>query len=184
MNITMKRIFLLVFLSLFICNFVLAASTADVTVKVTVRFLSVTVDVAEYNFGFMDTGEVKVAESAITVTNNSNCGVDFQLKLTNPPGWTAVQSGIPGEDRYMLSGIFRNNQPASGDYLDNEDAISTNFVSASGATFAKDGDPDSEKGFDVAKNTTRKLWLRFFAPSSTAIGTEQLIRVSVKVIGI
>lgn len=178
----MRKVFLVVFFSLFICSVAFAASTADITVRVTVRFLSVSVDMAEYDFGFMDAGEVKLATSAITAKNESNCAVNFSLKLTNPGGWTAVSEGIPVEDKYMLSAIFRTSSPISGDYGDN-DAMTINFVVATETQFAKTGDAEGEKGYNVAADATRKLWLRFYAPSATIVKTQQLIPITVKAVG-
>lgn len=183
----MRKIFLVVVFSLFICSMV-HTSTADITVKVTVRFLSVSVDAPEYDFGFMDVGEVKLATSAITAKNESNCAVSFQLKLTNPPNptppppdiWTAISAGAPLVDQYKLSAIFRNLLPAISDYVDNEDSVSDGFVTASGTVFAKNVDGEGEKGYNVTVDATRKLWLRFYAPSGTNVKTQQLIPITVK----
>lgn len=185
----MRKAFLAVLFSLFIYNSAYSASTADITVKVTVRFLSVSiVDSAEYSFGVLDVGDVAVATSQIVVKNESNCAVSFQLKLTNPAGWTAISVGTPpgeppGVDQYMLSGIFRNSLPVEGDFVDNEDAMTINFVLATGEKFAKNDDAEGEKGYNVVKDTTRNLWLRFYAPSGTNVKDQQLIPVTVKAVG-
>ena len=157
-----------------------AAQTADITVTVTCRMLSVGVSPSSYAFGAVNESSETVASSEITVTNNGNVTEDLEVKLTDPGGWTALQSGTPGEDQYILGAIFRTSAPTTDDYDDSEDMLSTSYVESTTAIFAKDGDSDDQKGFNVAASGTRNLWFYFFAPSATTVATQQSITVTVR----
>lgn len=168
------------FLGLCMADLVFAAQTADITVTVTCRKLSVSVSPSAYAFGTVNEGSETVATSAITVTNDGNVNEDYEAKLTNPGGWTAIQAGTPGVDQYILGAIFKTNAPTTGNYDDNEDMLSTSYVEATALIFALDADPDAQKGFNVAASATRNLWFYFFAPSSTTVGTQQSITVTLR----
>ena len=157
-----------------------AAQTADITVTVTVRKLSVSVGSATFAFGSVNESSQTVASAAVAVTSDGNVTEDFELKLTNPIGWTAVQSGTPNTDQYLLGSIFRTASPAAGDFTDSQDTLSTTFVTSSTTVFAKDADANSQKGFSVATSGARNLWFLFFAPSYSTIGTQQSIVVTVR----
>ena len=158
---------------------VYAAQTADITVTVTCRMLSVGVSPGSYAFGAVNEGSDTVASSAITVTNNGNVAETYQVKLTAVAGWTAVQTGTPGANQYMLSAVFHTTgtPPIAGDFADN-DALSTSYATSSDTAFAQDDTPP-ETGAGVAATNTRSLWFKFYAPSSTTVGTEQSITVTI-----
>lgn len=169
-----------VFLSLSIVDLISAASTADITVTVTCRNLSVGVSPGSYAFGTVNEGSETVASTAITVTNDGNVNEDFEAKLTVVAGWTAVQSGTPSTDQYILGAMFKSTAPATTDYDDAEDMISTSYVEASATVFALDAGAVGEKGYSVAAAGTRNLWFYFFAPSATTVGTQQSITVTLR----
>ena len=156
-----------------------AAQTADITVTVTCRMLSVSVSPSSYAFGTVNEGSDTVSTSSITVTNNGNAAETYQIKLTAVSGWTAVQTGTPGADEYMLSAIFHTTgtPPIVGDFADN-DALSTSYGTCSATVFAQDDTPP-ETGASVSATDTRNLWFKFYAPSSTTVGTEQSITVTI-----
>ncbi len=155
-----------------------AAQTADITVTVTCRKLSVGVSPTSYAFGTVNEGTTTVAASAIVVTNDGNVAETYQIKLTNPGGWTAIQAGTPGTDQYMLSAIFHGaTAPLTGDFADN-DALGTAYVTCSATVFAKDTSPP-ETGVGVAAGAERRLWFRFVAPSYSTVGTPQSITVTI-----
>jgi len=164
--------------SLAIVDVVSAASTADVVISVTCRKLSVGVSVGTSAFGTVNEGSETVASSANGVNNDGNVTEDFELKLTAVAGWTALQAGTPGTDEYILGAIFKFAAPTTADYDDSEDMLSTGYVEATTAIFAKDGDVVGEKGYSVAASGNRNLWFYFFAPSATTVGTQQLITVT------
>lgn len=163
-----------------VAEIVNAAQTADITVTVTCRKLSVGVSPGLYGFGPVNEGSETVASTAITVTNDGNVNEDFEAKLTVVAGWTAIQSGTPSVDEYILGAMFKSTAPATTDYDDSEDMLSTSFVEASALIFALDAGAAGEKGYNVAATGTRNLWFYFFAPSSTSVGTEQSITVTLR----
>ena len=161
-------------------DIVSAAQTADITVTVTCRKLSVGVSPNTYAFGTVNEGSETVAATAITVTNDGNVNEDFEAKLTNPTGWTAIQSLTPGTDQYILGAMFKAIAPVVADYDDAEDMLSTTYVEASILIFALDAGAIGEKGYSVAAAATRNLWLYFYAPSATTVGTQQSITVTLR----
>lgn len=164
---------------LLLAGTVYAASTADITVTVTVRHLSVSVAPSSYAFGLVEAGSQTVASSAIVVTNDGNAAEDFGLKLTNPAVWTAVQSGTPGQDEFKLGAIYGTAAPGAGDYTDSEDFLSTSNVVPDADKFAVNASGAGEKGYNVAKTDSRNLWFFFYAPSSTTEGTDKSITTTV-----
>lgn len=178
-----KIIFVLVvigFLGLFMANLANAADTANITVTVTCRKLSVGVSPGSYAFGTVNEASNTIATSSITVTNDGNGAETYQIKLTAVAGWTAIQTGTPTTDQYMLSAIFHTTTPAApivGDFADN-DALSTTYATSSVTVLAQDTTP-TETGLSVAALATRNLWFKFYAPSTTTVGTEQSITVTI-----
>lgn len=146
-----------------------AATTADINVTVTISNVSVTAT-GTYAFGTVVTSSSTISGTAITVTNNGNVAETFSLKLTNPASWTAV-STVPGAEEYRLSAMFNTDGLGTwgaAHYL------TTSSVASSVTQFAGD-----ERGDAVAAAATRSLWLKFQAPSSTAVTTQQTIVVTV-----
>jgi len=168
-------------LGLAMVDLVSAASTADITVTVTCRKLSVGVTPSSYAFGLVDVISETVATTSIGVSNDGNVSEDFKLKLTDPVGWTALQAGTPGTDQYILGAIFMTAAPVAADYIDSEDMLSTDYAEASTTVFAKNTvEPEGEKGYSVLASEARKLWFYFYAPALTTVGTEQSITVTVE----
>lgn len=180
----MRKIILALIVTGFLCfamaDLADALQTADITVTVTCRNLSVGVSPSGYDFLTVNEGSETVATSAIVVTNNGNGSEDFEAKLTAVAGWTAIQAGVPGVDQYILGAIFKTAAPTTANYDDSEDMLSTSYVEASALIFALDGDTEIQKGFNVAAAATRNLWFYFYAPSTTTVGTPQLITVTVR----
>jgi hypothetical protein len=167
------------FLGLCMADLADAAQTADITVTVTCRMLSVGVSPTSYAFGTVNEGSNTLATSSITVTNNGNATETYQIKLTAVAGWTAIQTGTPTTDQYMLSAIFHDTgtAPIVGDFADN-DALSTTYATSSVTVFAQDVTPP-QTGVSVAAAATRNLWFKFYAPSATTVGTQQSITVTI-----
>jgi len=140
--------------------------------------LSISVLPTSYDFGSVLEGSTTLTTSTIVVTNNGNVIETYQLKLTNPTGWTAVQTGAPGVDQYMLSAIFHGaTAPVTGDFADN-DALRTTYQTCSATVFAKDTTPP-ETGVCVEVGGERRLWFRLVAPSYSNVGTQQSITVTI-----
>jgi len=154
-----------------------AADTADITVYVKIQTLSVAVNPATYDFQTMTAGQVAVAVSSITVTNDGNVNERFSLQIPSKPNetWTSVTEGTVDAEEYRLSAVFRSGAPLSGDY-GLEDSFGYQITRTASATvLAKDTDGDTVKGFDVGQGNDRALWFKFEAPSATDITTQQSI---------
>ena len=156
---------------------VYAAQTADITLTVTIRYISVSVSPNSYNFGMVDQGTYTIANSAIEVENDGNDTEDFRLQVTTSPGvWTIVEAaGDPANEQYKLMALFNTNQPIAGNYADNADVVESSGTKDCGSTYFS----GTETGDDVAASGTVNLWLRFGAPGTTAVRTMQTITVQV-----
>ena len=160
-----------------------AAQTADITITVTVRYISVAVSPNTYDFGFVDPGTYTVASSAITVTNDGNDTEDFKLQITtSPSAWTVEETDAdPGSEEYKLLALFNSSQPTSSDITGDVSGEGTDdivFESAQkdcdSTNFAGDQDGD-----DVPASGSVSLWFEFGAPSSTSTTTQQSMVVTV-----
>lgn len=151
-----------------------AAPTDTVAVRVTVTAsISVNITETELLLGSVAAGSTTVSAAGVTVTNNgSGINETYSLSLTNPSGWTASQTA-PGAETYVLNSAF----DADGTgitWLETNHALSTTPVACSATKFAAD-----QTGLNVPYNSARKLWFQFKAPTSTSVGTQQSITVTV-----
>lgn len=149
-----------------------AANPATITVTVTIQNLSVSAS-GPIAFGTVTAGSQTVSSGASTVTNDGNSPETFWLSLTDPGGWTAVQSA-PGAEEYALLAKFNSGAPGAGTFTYVDHALSTVSTASSGSKFAGD-----ETGLSVAAAATRSLWFRFNAPTSTVVTAQQTITVTV-----
>jgi len=158
-----------------------AGDTADITVYVKIQKFSVAVAPTSYDFGTLTAGQEAVASSYIAVTNDGNVTERFSLQIPSEPNetWTSVTSGTVDAEEYRLFAVFKDTAPVSGDYgLEDSFAVGVTRT-ATTDDLAKNGNPDAEKGFNVAQDDWRKLWFKFEAPSSTDITTIQSITARV-----
>jgi len=151
---------------------VIASNPATITVTVTIQNVSVSAS-GPIAFGTVASGSATVAAGAATLTNDGNVAETYSLNLTNPAGWTAVQAA-PGAEEYVLSAKFNVAAPTSGSFTYADHALTTTPVTCTGTRFAGD-----QTGVSVAASATRNLWLKFEAPSSTSVTTQQSITVTV-----
>lgn len=149
-----------------------AANPANINVTVTIQNLSVAAS-GPIAFGTVTAGSVTVSTDSSLVTNDGNSAETFSLNLSNPAGWTAVQAA-PGVDEYALSAQFNSSQPLAGSFAYADHALSTSSVASSGTKFAGD-----QTGLSVAAAADRYLWLKFEAPSSSTVFTQQTIVVTI-----
>lgn len=150
----------------------LAANPANINATVTIQNLSVNAT-GPMGFGTVVAGSATVSTAASTVTNDGNVTETYSLNLTNPGGWTAVQA-TPADEQYCLSARFNTTQPASGTFTYADHALSTTSTACSATEFAGD-----QTGLSVPATQTRSLWLKFEAPSSTTVTTQQTIVVTI-----
>jgi hypothetical protein len=148
-----------------------AANPATINVTVTIQNLSVSTS-GPIAFGVVVASSTTVNATASTVTNDGNVAETYDLKLTDPGGWTAVVAA-PGAEEYCLSAQFNSTEPTAVSF-DGDHDLSTSDQTSSATIFAGD-----ETGLSVAASATRSLWLKFEAPTSTAVTSEQTIVVTV-----
>jgi hypothetical protein len=149
-----------------------AANPATIDVTVTIQNLSVSAS-GPIAFGNVTAASVTVSTDSSHVTNDGNIAETYSLNLTNPGGWTAVQAS-PGVDEYCLSAQFNASQPLAGSFSYANHALSTGSTACSGTKFAGD-----QTGLAVAATAARYLWLKFEAPSTSTVFTQQTIVVTV-----
>lgn len=170
------------FLSLCMADLADAAETADITVTVTCRSLGVTVSPSSWALGLVEANSEAVKSAAIVVTNSGNASETYQLKLTDPTVWAAVQTDAAlAAEKYQLGAIFQTTAtaaPVAVDYVDSADFVSTAYVTCTASVFAK----TTGNGVNVAASGALDLWLYFRAPVSTAETAEKSITVTVKAI--
>jgi hypothetical protein len=178
----LAKLFLVICL-VFVASGVYAyTQTQNITVKVIIQKLSVSVSPSEYDFGGMTENSSEVATSSITVTNDGNYTEKFKMDFPSgePNGtWNSVTASAPGAEEYRLSAIFKDVAPVTDDYLASDSFCDGCARTATTTDLARDGDADSVKGLNVSATQTRGLWFKFEAPSTTAITTQQSITTSI-----
>jgi hypothetical protein len=173
-NVTSRVIFLS--LSLILLAFAIstaeAANPATITVTVTIQNLSVSTT-GPVAFGTVVASSATVATDSSRVINSGNVAETYSLNLTDPSGWTAVQAA-PGSEQYALSARLNSTRPVVGDFTYANHALRTTPDACTVTKFAGD-----QTGVSVAAGAARNLWLKFEAPVSTSVTTEQTIVVTV-----
>jgi hypothetical protein len=149
-----------------------AANPATINVTVTIQNLSVSAS-GPIAFGMVTASSATVATDSSNVVNDGNLTETYSLNLTNPSGWTAVQAA-PGAEQYCLSAQFNSTRPGSGAFTYTDHALSTSPVACTASRFAGD-----QTGVSVTMNQARRLWLKFEAPTSTTVTTQQTIVVTI-----
>lgn len=149
-----------------------AATQATINVTVTIQNVSVTAT-GPLAFGTVTAGSVTVSSDSSHVINDGNGAETYSIDVANPAGWTAVQAA-PGVDEYCLSAQFNSAQPLAGSFSYANHALSTSSVASSGTKFAGD-----QTGLSVAASAARYLWLKFEAPSTSTVFTQQTMVVTI-----
>ena len=146
------------------------------------QILSISINPKLWNIGSTEVNKTVTMSSAnkITVTNDGTGQETFELKLINPPEWTA--STAPGPETYVLSGLFCNSNdvPQSSDFnqdASNEDVITTASKKATNTIFAFS--QSAANGVSVPTGVSRSLYLQFKSPTITDETREQDISVIV-----
>lgn len=165
----MKAVGVLLFLT-FCTSAVYAANPATVSVTVTIQNLSISTT-GPVAYGTLLVSSTTVSTDSSHVINDGNVTETYDLKLTDPAGWTAV-SGAPGAEQYRLSAQFNATQPTAGSFGADHDLTTTDQTS-SATIFAGD-----QTGLSVAASAALYLWFKFEAPTSTTVTTQQSITVT------
>jgi hypothetical protein len=149
-----------------------AANPATINVTVTIQNVSVSAS-GPIAFGTVASGSTTVSADSSEVTNDGNITETFSLDVTNPAGWTAVQA-VPGVDEYVLSAQFNDNIPTAVSFNYTDHALTTVSTASSASQFA-----GNQTGLSVPASAVRYLWLKFEAPASTTVFTQQTIVVTI-----
>lgn len=112
-----------------------AANPATINVTVTVQNLSVSAT-GPIAFGTVATASTTVSSDSSHVVNDGNVTETYDLKLTDPGGWTAT-SGAPGSETYRLSAQFNGSQPTAVSFGADHD-LTTSDQTCSATIFAGD----------------------------------------------
>ncbi len=148
-----------------------AANPATINVTVTIQSLSVAAS-GPLAFGVVTVSSTTVLDDSSHVANDGNVAETYAIKLTNPGGWTAT-ANAPGSETYRLSAQFNASKPTAVSF-DADNDLTTSDQTCSVTIFAGD-----QTGLSVAASAVRYLWLKFEAPTSTAVTTEQTIVVTI-----
>jgi hypothetical protein len=148
-------------------SLVQAANPATINVTVTIQNLSVSAT-GPIAFGTVVASSVTISSDSSHVVNDGNVTETYDLKLTDPAGWTAT-SGSPGSETYRLSAQFNSEQPTGVSFGADHD-LTTSDQTCSATIFAGD-----QTGLSVPATEARYLWFKFEAPTSTSVTTEQTI---------
>lgn len=155
-----------------------AASSANVTVTVTIQNLSVSLSDANWSIGTISASSVvdMTSSQKITVTNDGNVPENFTLRLTDPTGWTAGSTA--GAEIYVMKGLFvgTSDSVVTANF-GGDDVITTTPQTATTAVFNYAG--SSANGASVPPLGARALWLQFSAPTATSVDTSQSIVITV-----
>jgi hypothetical protein len=148
-----------------------AANPATINVTVTIQNLSVSAT-GPLAFGTVVASSSTVSTDSSHVVNDGNVAETYAIKLTNPGGWTATASA-PGSETYRLGAQFNASKPTAVSF-DADTYLTTSDQTCSATIFAGD-----QTGLSVAASAARYLWLKFEAPTSTSVTTEQTIVVTI-----
>ena len=148
-----------------------AANPATINVTVTIQNLSVSAS-GPIAFGMVTSASSTVSSGSSNVVNDGNTTETYSLNLTNPGGWPAVEAA-PSAEQYCLSAQFNVASPTGGSFTYANHALTTTPVVCTGTEFAGD-----QTGVSVPVSGARNLWLKFEAPASTSVTTEQTIVVT------
>ena len=136
--------------------------------------LGVTLSTDTLQFGSLSPGTTNVITSSITVTNTGNVTQKFLIYIDTPTIWVPT-TGSTTLDTFRLTGVFKNAQPVSADFSISNDVITGSTATATTTNFARDADPDTEKGFNVLPGTTRSLWFQIEMPPYSSTTADQVI---------
>lgn len=154
---------------------VLTINTAATVINTT--HLGAIVDLASFDFGTLQPGTTSVSTSSGSVTNTGNITERFLVRVSSSQDFI-ISTSSAGANQFRYSILFSTATPVSADFGTN-DAADTVNTAPTATVFARDGDGESVKGFNVAPGGTRFLWMRFEAPTSVSVNPQQNIFVTV-----
>ena len=151
-----------------------AWTMTDVTVTVEGVWVAIELT-GSINFGVRGLGEEVVSDTSLTIKNIGTIPLTLSLSLIDPSGWTSVQTD-PGDNTYVLNGMFNDNAPLGADFSEIQHALGVTPRKSSSIIFA-----GNQTGVYILPGESRSLWLEFRAPITTEITTEQTIKMIVSI---
>jgi hypothetical protein len=156
----------------------MAALTDTVVLTVTpVGNKSVSIDLANFDFGNLNLGTTGNLSSSATVTNDGNIVSTWGVRISAADGvWTA-DAAAAGADQYLLMALFNDSvtPPVSGDFTAANDNVTTAQVDASATAYA-----GNQSGLSVPVSGTRGLWFRLDMPTSSSVSTQRSFTVEIE----
>ena len=142
------------------------------------------------DFGSLNVDSDVVYTTAITTATNTsseNTVETYKVKIeeVGTHDWTIVQSNDPGTNEVTFGLVFRSTSssaPSASDFLLNEDYLTTTYDWCDSSHYAVNGDPNTEKGYEVdpTVEAKRRMWFLVRTPKATSTNSEFTARVYVQ----
>jgi hypothetical protein len=150
----------------------LSVSPGDVQYSVQITSVSG----AGYDFGSLDLGATTVSTTAIGVKNDGNVSEYFSISVgnSNPDGWTAISSGTPQHDQFLLLGRLAaggSSQPSPSAFNVNTDTVTAVTPNYAAGRYGQAARTDPGANID--------LWLKLTMPSTVETTAPQTMRLYV-----
>jgi hypothetical protein len=129
-----------------------------------------------YDFGQVALGATTISTLAIQIQSAGNASEYFALAISNsnPDGWTAINTGTPGYDQFLLKGHFVTHgagQPASGTFNVNTDTVTVSIPSAAAGRYGQ--------AAQTNPGVTDDLYLMLTMPATVASGRGQSMTLTI-----
>lgn len=164
-----------------------AATTATISVTVTVQLLSVSVADGAIAFATVLTGSETInAADVQDVTNGGNVSETYTLRLTTTDVYTAgTTETAAGVNTYVLQALFQADAgaaPVAGDFgadsgTADDVVLSASAQTASATTYAWAA--NTGDGNSVPAGTVRDLYFKYSAPTSVTTGAQEDLVVTI-----
>jgi len=180
----MKKIIAIGLVLMFGCIMQGYAATSDtcaMSVTITVS-KDVTVTDDPLAFGSITAGQSGVSTLGATVNNAGSTSQSYRLQITDKPATWGVKetAGSTGAEQFQLLALFCTKTPVVGDFLDADDIVNASGTrNASTTIFGITAEGATAKGYSCTATSSRKLWFKFEAPTSTDLTAQQWITVTV-----
>jgi hypothetical protein len=131
-----------------------------------------------YDFTQVALGATTISTQAIVVTSTGTVAEYFGLAIANstPDNWTAINTGTPGYDQFMLEGHFVTHgagQPASTTFSVNTDTMTATVPASASGRYGQSG-----LGI-TTPSTPLDLWLMLTMPTTVKTGAGQAMVLTV-----
>ena len=157
-----------------------AVTTADITVTVTVEFLSFSVVDGAIAFSTVTIGSNTVNAEKQVVTNDGNVAETYTLQLTTTDIYTdGTTETAAGANTYVLQALFTGDAgtaPVSGDFGANTGTADDVVLSASAQTATAEvysWSTSTGTGASVPAAGVRDLYFKYSAPTSVTSGAQE-----------